>query len=444
MTLLRTALIAATLITGIYTGYAVKPIPRPNSHESVNQYLVYPFLNSPAPTLTPAPDGYEPFHMEHYGRHGSRWQIGEANYGYPAAELEKAHKARKLTPLGERIYRFADSANRASKGRDGELTDIGALEHRGIARRMVKNFPEIFCNGTQIDARSSVVVRCILSMINELNEIKALQPGIKIRSDASWADMNYIVPSHDAEAGKVIESGKQTDLQQLRRCTLNNGTYLPKLFNDVQYAADSLNTQKLAEALIALLGGAQNHIGWPWLLDTVFTPEETYAEWLRGNAFWAVEAWNIKANGYHGPYQRRSTLLNIIESADTAITSSGKSINMRFGHDGIVLPLAVLMELDKLWQPFDSLEQLPGRFHDYKVIPMACNIQIIFYRTNNCTNADNVLVKVLLNEAEATLPVKPSKAGHPYYNWNDLRKFYTDKINKYEASLQTNTDNEGK
>ena len=75
---------------------------------------------------------------------------------------------------------------------------------------------------------------------------------------------------------------------------------------------------------------------------------------------------------------------------------------------------------------------------------MACNIQIIFYRTNNCTNADNVLVKVLLNEAEATLPVKPSKAGHPYYNWNDLRKFYTDKINKYEASLQTNTDNEGK
>ena len=27
--------------------------------------------------LTPAPKGYEPFYMSHYGRHGSRWLIWE-------------------------------------------------------------------------------------------------------------------------------------------------------------------------------------------------------------------------------------------------------------------------------------------------------------------------------------------------------------------------------
>lgn len=438
----KTAIVAAFTFTSMLA-QASSPLPPPKPRESVNQYLVYPYLNKQAPALTPAPSGYKPFHMEHYGRHGSRWQIGEANYGYPAKELAKAHRAGKLTPLGESIYQFADSAERLSRGRDGELTDVGALEHRGIARRMLLNFPEIFAPGTRIDARSSVIVRCILSMINELNELKAAQPSLIISSDASWADMPYLVPGPDAEAGKIIENGKKTRLAELRKRTMNNGAYLPKLFNDVQYAADSLDTQHLAEALIALLGGAQNHLGWPWLLPDVFTPEETYAEWERANAFWAVEALNTEANGGHGPYQRRSTLRNMITSADTAVVSPRLSANMRFGHDGIVLPLAALMELNDLGRHYDSLDQLPGNFHDYTVIPMACNIQMVFYRPEGSLSPDDVLVKVLLNENEACLPVKPSKAGHPYYRWTDLRRFYVDKIDKYEASL-AKTDKNGK
>ncbi|MCM1021388.1 MAG: histidine-type phosphatase [Muribaculum sp.] len=441
MNLLKTTILVACLAPA---AVASALLPPPNGHESVNQYLVYPYLYEPAPQLTPAPVGYKPFHMEHYGRHGSRWQIGASNYTYPAAELKKAHEAGKLTPLGESIYEFVDSVNRLSTRRDGELTDVGALEHRGIAQRMIKNFPEIFAEGTNVDARSSVVVRCIISMINELNELKAACPELNIKSDASWADMYYIVPGNDPEAAKVIEHGKKTELAELRKRTMNNGAYVPKLFNDVVYATDSLNTQKLAEALIALLGGAQNHLGWPWLLETVFTPEETYAEWVRGNAFWAVEALNIKTNGGHGPYQRRATLRNMIESADTAIVSPRISANMRFGHDGIVLPLAVLMELDDLGQPFDSLTQLPGRFHDYKVIPKGSNIQMVFYRPDGSVSPDDVLVKVMLNENETRLPVKPSSAGHPYYRWSDLRKFYTEKIAKYEASLTKTPDNEGK
>lgn len=432
--------VAALTFTSAFA-WASAPLPPPTPHESVNQYLVYPWLNAPAPALTPAPDGYKPFHLEHYGRHGSRWQIGEANYSYPARELRKAHAAGKLTPLGESIYQFADSADRLSRGRDGELTDVGALEHRGIARRMATNFPEIFAPGTRVDARSSVIIRCILSMINELNELKARQPKLIIHSDASWADMPYMVPGHDPEAGKIIENGKKTQLARLRDRTMNNGAYLPKLFNDVQYAADSLDTQRLAEALIALLGGAQNHLGWPWLLPDVFTPEETYAEWERANAFWAVEALDTEVNGGHGPYQRRSTLRNIIASADTAVTSPGLSANMRFGHDGIVLPLAALMELNDLGRHYDSLDRLTGSFHDYTVIPMACNIQIVFYRPEGSLSPDDVLVKVLLNEKEARLPVKPSSAGHPYYRWTDLRRFYTDKIDKYETSLGKNANN---
>jgi hypothetical protein len=39
---------------------------------------------------------------------------------------------------------------------------------------------------------------------------------------------------------------------------------------------------------------------------------------------------------------------------------------------------------------------------------------------------NNVLVKVLFNEHEATLPGKPVTG--PYYRWSDLRDYYEKKL----------------
>ncbi len=53
------------------------------------------------PSGTPAPEGYVPFHMEHYSRHGSsRWLIGEGDYTKPVEKLEAAERNGKLTSLG--------------------------------------------------------------------------------------------------------------------------------------------------------------------------------------------------------------------------------------------------------------------------------------------------------------------------------------------------------
>ena len=51
--------------------------------------------------LTAAPKGYEPFYMSHYGRHGSRWLIGESEYTAPLTTLREAREAGKLTAEGE-------------------------------------------------------------------------------------------------------------------------------------------------------------------------------------------------------------------------------------------------------------------------------------------------------------------------------------------------------
>ena len=54
---------------------------------------------------------------------------------------------------------------------------------------------------------------------------------------------------------------------------------------------------------------------------------------------------------------------------------------------------------------------------------MGCNIQMIYYRKKG---SNDVLVKVLLNEHEATLPVKTNVA--PYYHWRDVRDYFLKKI----------------
>ena len=81
----------------------------------------------------------------------------------------------------------------AATNRLGELSDIGAEQHQGIARRMFRNFPEVFAgNGKRIDARSTIVIRCILSMQNETDMLKSLNPYLDIHTDASQADMHYM------------------------------------------------------------------------------------------------------------------------------------------------------------------------------------------------------------------------------------------------------------
>ena len=59
-------------------------------------------------------------------------------------------------------------------------------------------------------------------------------------------------------------------------------------------------------------------------------------------------------------------------------------------------------------------------FADFKIAPMAGNVQIVFFR--NKKNADDVIVKFMLNERETSIPVATDIA--PFYHWSDVKAFY--------------------
>lgn len=95
----------------------------------------------------------------------------------------------------------------------------------------------------------------------------------------------------------------------------------------------------------------------------------------------------------------------------------------------MVLPLTCLLGINGYDRQIASLDSLESNgWINYKVFPMAANIQLIFYRRS--PKDTDVLVKVLLNENEAALPVNTDCA--PYYHWNDFKEYYLNKLKGYK------------
>ena len=117
----------------------------------------------------------------------------------------------------------------------------------------------------------------------------------------------------------------------------------------------------------------------------------------------------------------------IIKEADAAITGNGVAANLRFGHDTGLLPLVALLNLDGIGESYTDLELLHNYWQDFSVIPMAGNLQIVFYRKNNPNvSGSQYLVKFLLNEREVKLPVSKSPVVGNYYDWNLVRDYFSE------------------
>ena len=160
-------------------------------HKSAGYHYAYPGPSQAH--LTPAPVGKKPFYLSHYGRHGSRHCTKEDRYDVPYGMLAKADSLGKLTALGKDVLRRVGMMRDDAYGRWGELTAIGAKQQRQIARRMVERFPEVFESDRILDAKSTTVVRCILSMENALMQISSMVPQLRIHHDASNHDTYYMV-----------------------------------------------------------------------------------------------------------------------------------------------------------------------------------------------------------------------------------------------------------
>lgn len=380
-------------------------------------YRDYP---TPTKALTPAPAGYQPFYISHYGRHGSRWLIGPNAFDKPYAALTKADSLGKLTPRGREVLATVKAMRDNGRSREGELTPLGAEQHRAIAKRMYEHFPQVFAGKTHVDARSTVVIRCILSMENELLQLAALNPQLTFTHDASYHDM-YFMNDQESPFNKLRNTQAVKDSLKAFNERHNDFTHMLRtVFNDTAYANRMAKTDlafRLWNMCIDLENTELRHHFKP--LYDLFSPDETYNAWLQNNAYWYCASGPNKITNGAGMYMQANLLRRFLADADSCVQLQHPGAQLRFAHESTVLPFVCLLNINGFGNPRSGLDNLDKEgWASYRVFPMACNVQFIFYRS---AKHNDILVKILLNEEEATLPVKTDCA--PYYHWNDVRAY---------------------
>ena len=388
--------------------------------------------------LTPAPKGYVPFYMSHYGRHGSRWLISKDSYTSVVEPMQKAKAAGKLTAKGLEVLalleRFVaeppanfptlDGKWQGAQPRLGDLTTVGERQHHGIAQRMVKNFPEIFkTQNVAIDARSTTVNRCILSMTAECEELAAANPTARIHNDVSDALQYYLNQSRSGLVKAMAAKGRE--VRRTEGATrIKPDRLMGVLFNDAAWVKKEMKADRLMSSLFDVVTNMQSHDTDIDLYD-LFTDDEIYDQWRSRNIGWYIDYGAAPQTGGVMPFSQKNLLYNIIATADTVTQTQA---TLRFGHEVCVMPLACLLELDSCGASVSDLDQLDKVWRNYRIYPMGCNIQLIFYRPKK--GQGDILVKALLNERECSMPVKTTQ--YPYYKWSDLRQYYLDKLTKFE------------
>ena len=389
------------------------------------------YANYPTPTghLTPAPKGYKPFYISHYGRHGARYQTSDKAYKRLREGLDEALSKGLLTEYGKDVRNRVILAATDAKDRAGKLTALGARQHKAIAKRMYVNYTDLLSQPLEVYANASTSKRVIRSMENFCEELKDLNPDLSISMDAREEDLYYI----KANKSIVVPDAPLDDelyhkLKKFRKKMMHWGPQMKSMFTDVEKVQDFIDPYTFADDMYNV---AADMYCLPELrpnLDDVFGEEGMINGFRSYNAAWCL--WEGLMPGAKKSYYRIYPLLqNFLDEADAVIASGGKGLRLRFGHDSVVLPFAFVLGFPEATGATDDMEELHNHFSIFRLIPMAANIQLVFFRK---AKSRDILVKFLMNENETSIPVKTD--CYPYYHWKDVSSYYSNIIK--EANLE--------
>ena len=399
---------------------------------TAGNYGVYP--DKDLPTQTPTPKGYQPFYISHYGRHGSRYLNDMKGYKEPYRTLQQADSLGKLTNVGKMALREIKAYIDDAEGRWGDLTDLGTGQQCAIAHRMLQNYPMVFRNGAFVDARSTIVTRCVLSMGAFVLQLIKERPKLQVSMSNSYSDMWYMNHQSKALRDSASNAHAQKAINRFIAKRWRDHRLGSLFFNDSAYVRQHVDLLWTIYYLIKaslIQQNSQEGLGLNPLLS-VFTNEELYVFWQVENAWSYLHSGFCTRNGGMQPYTQLNLLEKMISEADSIVASKQHGASLRFGHETVLLPLVCLMGVNGYDLQTGNLDELePKGWWANQVYPMAGNLQIVFYRKNAADK--DPLIKVLLNEKEATLPLSSDLA--PYYRWSDFRSFYLKRIAAGRSAL---------
>ena len=380
------------------------------SRAAVNTHS-YEFL----PTYdTPAPKGFKPVYISHYGRHGSRSNFGDKSYIQVIETLQKAKDEGILSADGEIFLRESREVYNQHNGMNGRLTQRGVDEHRKIAERMYGRYPSVFKkHSKRVRSIASTVPRCIISMVGFTDRLTELQKDLDITWDTGETYMLYI----NNRTPEDVSRGSNVLLGEMRKeYAPDSVSLLSRLFTDPARAREI--TGPSARFQSACLSVAC--MGESFQVDDDmyrFFPFDAVYRAYEGNAMGLyLQHSNSVEFGKECVAVAKPLVDDIVAKADEALSTGKWCADLRFGHDFPILTLFGYLGLEGAGDRL-TLQEAREKWFATAYVPFAANLQIIFYRNKS----GETLVKFLVNEKETRLRGLAPVSG-PYYKWETVKQ----------------------
>jgi hypothetical protein len=434
----RTLPLVSAFICLLVTAISCSPVPRttdgyPIPERVMGVYGLYPDNIAPAPG---APEGYEAFYISHYGRHGSRYLLYDTMYLFVHDVFDRAAADGKLTGMGKRARRDFLEVYPRFEGKAEMLTDVGAAQHKVIARRMAAGHPSLFDSEMAVRASTTPTSRTVESMDAFCGQLRKCYPSLRTECATDEALNPYSASSGiPTEYDLTVKSPRaewRPDFELFCRCRLDAESFAGRIFTDVEYAAG------LCDPVDFMRGVFYNAVHFEgcgmetdWL--RLFTLDELVAL-ARCDAYAFYMEKGPAAQTSDRTWALSAHILNkVLNDAEKDI-SDGTPANIRFGHDGCIMALLTLMGVEGWTEVAETGDEAACAW-DVSQIPMACNIQWIFYRP--VSGEGEILTRVLLNETPLRLHVT-DKNG--LCEWNDMKQYLEERCEAAFAILDENTE----
>jgi len=426
---LKTLLIAATVMisaTPALSQEHPEQYIKGNIERSAALFHAYEYR----PTAeTQAPEGYKAFYVSHFGRHGSRRNTkGYAEPGYEM--MKRAKDAGILTQLGEELYKDVSRIYAEHVDMIGELSERGAREHREIAERLYNRFPEVFeGDRKEVDARSSIVPRCIISMASFTSALDDCAPQLKF--DFHTGKKYFDIINHINYGYDYQKKRREQIKDSLIRVRIDPSRFMASIIkaDPDGIAGDPYSFMEK----IYLTGAISGCLDLPAdVLEKYFTFDELVAEYDCRNVWAYYEMGNSEEYGNKVMWAPAQGLArDFIDRADSAICpSSDRAADLRFGHDTGVLPMACLLNLEEISARYPAAE-VSRHWQSFFMVPMASNLQLVYFRNDK----NDIIVKIYYNERETKIDGLKAFSG-PYYRWQDLKAWINERVEKVCASIK--------
>lgn len=420
--------------------YSVAMPEMPDPTLSRGTYRVDPFAQ---PEDRTAPDGYEPFMISTYCRHGIRHIDSAPVLPLVKSALEWGDSAGILTPLGtimlERLHGLWPTVDR----RTGDLTAGGTRQWETYAAKLCREYPEVISAGATVQSQSTNVMRTARSMEAFNSALSRICRDVRITGDVSSRYHTWLNPyANDCPTKLPLDEEMRSHdgrwYQLWRRFVesrIDLHGWLATIFTQPDSAASRFDAITLCEAMFTLSNAAPA-LDRPESFSELFTPSQAEAMWEADNARQYMQKGRHSVNLGRGWQQAARMLDNIISCADDDITSGRRGLRMRFGHDGCLMALLALLEADSWGTATDNLDEVKDFWQTWR-IPMASKLSFVFFR--NRSDNDDILVKVLLNGKALSLPIQPTGAAQ-CYRWPQLRSLALSKIESAYEALEASAD----